>query len=193
MQIRGVIFDLDGTLVDSALDFAAMRRETGCPEGEGLLEYLETLAGPDQARVQSIIHRHEWEGAERAYWMPGALELLQYLQARAIPSAILTRNSREVTRHTLTRLGAPDIPALCREDAAPKPDPEGLLRIARDWQLPARDLVYVGDFRFDIEAAKHAGMHSALYLQDKNRDYADEADLRFTHFDELPTLLFRPA
>ena len=43
--------------------------------------------------------------------------------------------------------------------------------------------------RFDIEAANRAGMTSVLYLQENNRDYAGDADLVFSHFDELATWL----
>ena len=77
-HIRGLIFDLDGTLVDSGLDFAEIRRETGFPEGEGLLEHLQSVTDPcRKAEAEAIIERHELEGARRANWMPGAGELLQ--------------------------------------------------------------------------------------------------------------------
>ena len=68
-----IVFDLDGTLVDSSLDFAAMRAGTGCPDGVGLLEYVETLAtAAEREAAHAVIHRYEMEGAERATWIPGA-------------------------------------------------------------------------------------------------------------------------
>ncbi len=182
----GVIFDLDGTLVDSQLDFPAMRRETGCPEGTGLLEFLESLPdAPSRQRIQAVIHRHEMAGARIASWMPGALELLQALAGAGLPTGIVTRNSRPATQLTLELLGAPPLDLITREDAAPKPSPEGLLQLARRWELAPEQLVYIGDFRFDLEAAANAGMRSALYLQARNRDYAAAADRVFEHFDEL--------
>ena len=171
-----------------------MRRETGCPEGEGLLEYVDSLASLDeQEAALAVIHRHELAGAEQATWMPGAEALLARLCARGIPMAILTRNSREVSRLTLERLDCPIDFLVCREDAPPKPDPSGLLMIASRWDIQAGELAYIGDFRFDIEAANRAGMRSVLYLQDKNRSYAAKAALCFEHFEELEALLFRPS
>jgi FMN phosphatase YigB (HAD superfamily) len=64
----------------------------------------------------------------------------------------------------MERLGMPDIPLKAREDAAPKPDPEALLALAAQWRLSPAHCAYIGDFRYDIEAAQRAGMLPVLYL-----------------------------
>ena len=73
MKIHGVIFDLDGTLVDSGLDFPQMRREMGLPAGMPILEGLAEI-GPGERfnECLRILDRHEQEAAERATLMPGA-------------------------------------------------------------------------------------------------------------------------
>jgi len=163
-RLNAVIFDLDGTLVDSRLDFGAMRRELGAPSGLGLLEYIEALSSRRARReAMDIVHRHEVAGARAATWMPGAEEVLHALHARGVPTAIVTRNSRYVAELTMERLGMPPIPLKAREDAAPKPDPEALLALAMQWNLAPRHCAYVGDFRYDIEAAERAGMLPVLY------------------------------
>ena len=192
-RLRGIVFDLDGTLVDSALDFAAMRREIGCPEGTGLLEFVATLdSQAEREAAEAVIHRHEMAGAARATWMPGASKLLHRIALAGLPVGIVTRNSREAAGRTLAALEAPQLALVAREDARPKPDPDGLLQLARRWRLAPASLAYVGDFRFDIEAARRAGMTAVLYLQDRNRDYAGDADLVFSHFDQLADWLAPP-
>ena len=64
--MRGVIYDLDGTLMDSRLDFDAMRDEMGLPPGQPILETLETLESDLRQRCDEILKRHESKGADLA-------------------------------------------------------------------------------------------------------------------------------
>lgn len=161
---RAVIFDLDGTLADSRLDFAAIRREADVPDGIGLLEHIESLDCPtERDRVAAIVDRHEMAGAEAATWIHGAQEVLHGIHHRGLPTAIVTRNSRAAATRTMQRLRMPEIPLKAREDAPPKPDPTALLALASDWGLPPSDIAFVGDFHYDIEAAQRAGMIPMLF------------------------------
>lgn len=190
-QVRGIAFDLDGTLVDSALDFVAIRKELGFPGGVGLLEHIETLNDTDAvAHAHAVIGRHEMAGAMRASWMPGARLLLEALNDAGIPTAILTRNSRAATRKTCEALDIPISRIVTREDCAPKPDPEGLLRIARHFGLMPARMMYVGDFIDDLTAARRAGMAGCLYRNRKNSAFVSEANYVIDHFREL-AVLFR--
>jgi len=85
--IRGVIFDLDGTLVDSGLDFDLMRQEMQLPEGLSLLEAIDQLDDARAAECREILARHEWAGADQAHLMPGVREFLSQLTARGMPQA----------------------------------------------------------------------------------------------------------
>lgn len=183
--LEGIIFDLDGTLVDSRLDFAAIRHELDCPPGEDVLEFIDSLPEKHRAGAHQVVLRHERAGAERAVWMPGAQACLARLVAAGIPVGILTRNAREIAELTLRRLGASIETLLAREDAPPKPSPDGLLHIARDWGQSPQQLAYVGDFRFDLEAARHAGMAGVYYDPEDSAEHSALADVVINHFDEL--------
>lgn len=177
MVLRGVIFDLDGTLIDSRLDFDAMRREMGFPEGQLILEGVTALPeGERRNRCLAILHEHERRGAESATMMPGALEMIAGLSARSFPMAILTRNSRAMTRLALQRLQLDFSQVLTREDAPPKPDPAGLRHICQVWQMRVDEVLFVGDYLFDLRAGRAAGMATVLYAPDGPPDYAGEAD-----------------
>ncbi len=190
MNLRGVIFDLDGTLIDSGLDFAAIRRDLGFASDQLILETLNAMsAGAEKDRCLAVLREHELSGARRATLMPGADSLLDELDGRGIRKAILTRNSRESTGLSLNRMGLQFSPVMTREDAPAKPDPEGLLHICREWQVAVGEVLFFGDFLFDLQAGRNAGIRTVLYAPDERPEYCDQADFVIERFDEAVALV----
>jgi HAD superfamily hydrolase (TIGR01509 family) len=192
VTIRGMIFDLDGTLVDSGLDFPLMRREMGLPLGMPILEGLAEI--PQGERLDEclrILDRHEQEAAERATLMPGAGELLALLTAKNIFQGVLTRNSRMCTNRVLARLGVSIPCILTREDAPPKPDPAGLLKICSIWDAHVTEVIFMGDFLYDINCGRNAGMRTILFAPNETPHYSLLADFCVSSFDEAACLIER--
>lgn len=177
-KIKAVVFDLDGTLVDSKLDFSELRRRLGWPEHSLILEHLASLdCAVEKQRAEQIIIEFELEGARNASWMPNADLLLQRLHSRQMPMAILTRNMRQATDLCLQALKIPIQLVLTRDDAPAKPQPEGLWLIAEQLGIAPDELLYVGDYIFDIQTARNAGSYCCLYRYGDNHIYAGQADL----------------
>jgi len=192
MALQGIIFDLDGTLVDSGLNFALIRNDLGIPAGNPILEFLNELpTGDEKTRLLQILRNHELAGADRATLMPGVIELLSELERRKLFTGILTRNSREATDRSLKRLGLEFSQVLTREDCPHKPDPAGLLSICKSWGISPADVLYFGDFLFDLQAGQNAGMQTVLYAPESLPDYAHLADFTIGHFAESVGILDR--
>lgn len=160
--IRGVIFDLDGTLVDSRLDFDRMREEMQLPPEMAILEALTKLPAEHASRCHEILDRHEREGAARSQLLPGVVDLLQEVKQRNWHQAIVTRNSRPVTEATLRGVGLHFPHVLTRDDGPVKPHPWPIEKICREWQVQPEEVVMIGDYRFDIECGRAAGARTVL-------------------------------
>lgn len=176
-SLRGVIFDLDGTLVDSPLDFDQIRTDMGLSTGTPILEALAGVPeGTERARLQAILDAHELQAARDSVLFEGVVPLLDWIAARGFPAAVLTRNSRVCADLILRRFRLTFSHVLTREDAPPKPDPAGLLEICQRWRLPPRHVAFMGDYVFDLEAGRRAGMRTVLFAPQSLPSFAHQAD-----------------
>ena len=191
-MIAGIIFDLDGTLADSQLDFEAMRREMELPPNQPILEGIAHLPPASAARCREILHRHELAGAERARPLPGVAELFAAIERRGWRTAIATRNSREITALTLAKLSVSVELAMTRDDGPVKPDPWAVRHVCERWNVSPANVVVIGDYKFDIESGRAAGSHTVLLTHPHDpRRYPnhEQADLLLQSLEEYPRLL----
>src|SRR5579885_2787357 len=161
VRLRGVVFDLDGTLIVQELDFEAMRREIGLPSGTPLLEAVERLEGAGREAALGVLRRHELAAAETARLNPGVAAFLDWLAGRGVRTAVLSRNMRVAVEKVLRRCGLALDLVLAREDAPYKPSPEGLWQICAAWGVAPAEVLMVGDYLFDLQAGRNAGTRTA--------------------------------
>jgi len=183
-MIRGVIFDMDGTLTVPRIDFQALRRELGIMAGD-IVDYIKSADERERKRVEAILHRFEEDAAINAELQCGTRELLDALRARGIKLGLLTRNSRKSVATVMQKFRLAFDTTLTREDAAHKPSPEPVLRLARKWGLAPAEMLVVGDYIHDIRSGHSAGSKTALLVNDRVPEWAAEADHTIHRLDEL--------
>ena len=184
------IFDLDGTLTLPVHDFPAIRTALGMAESDfDILHFLASLPSAEAAARHARLIEIEYELADKTAAAPGAGRLLDQLLRRDARVGILTRNTREIALHTLGQIGlkgyftSDDI--LGRDEAAPKPHPEGIEKLLAAWGSAPDESVMVGDYLFDLQVGRAAG--TATIHVDRSRAFRwpELADLSVATLDEL--------
>jgi len=160
--VVGILFDMDGVLVQQRLDFPAIKREIFGDTSGFVLERMAELPPAARARADLILERHETAAAVEAEPMDGILPFLQWMEARCLKRGLVTRNSRKSVDLVLARLGLHFDAIVTREDGPPKPAPEPVWLGCRRMDLPPSEVLFVGDFEFDMLAGRRAGVRTVL-------------------------------
>lgn len=188
-SIRAVIFDMDGTLVRSDLDFDLIRREASVPEDIPMLEYLASAKDREKRKAREVLLRHENRAAQEASLLPGTRHVLNQLRNHAIPLGLLTRNSRRSVDLVLEKFGLKLDMTVSRDDATPKPSPEPVRIMADNFGTTPEQTLVVGDYLFDIQAARRAGARSAIVKTERNQEFRHLADTTLDTLNEVLNLI----
>jgi len=184
-QYRGVVFDLDGTLLDSmplVLEGLAMVVAPFRPR-PNRTEVMSSLGGPSEVCLRRLlggtVHltaalaaytRFLAEHESRTRLFRGARKLVRELHTAGIPLGIWTGRERSMTGARLRDLALQDCfdTLVCGDDlASHKPDPAGLLQIVRRWGMAPADVLFVGDSDQDFAGARAAGVPLVAIRHDR--------------------------
>ncbi|CAM6053783.1 unnamed protein product [Sphagnum tenellum] len=181
---KGIVFDLDGTLVDSlsttfdAFNDAIVKSGAKAKTPSEIMAYFGTgesqifakILG-DQYASAAFAHAREYlnRNLKRVPLHSGVGDLMEKLKSSSIPISIFTGRSWETTRLILEHHGWLDrfITVIAHDHVTePKPSAEGLLLALSRMRLEPEEVFFVGDSPVDILAAKRAGSSSIAALWD---------------------------
>lgn len=206
-RLRGVVFDMDGTLTVPVIDFPAMYRavlgedeyrriKAENPTGIDILHHIENWSPDKQRHAYQTIADFERQGLDRLQIMPGTAQLCGFLDSKKIRRGLITRNIKEAVDLFHNRFGITFSPALSREFRPYKPDPGPLLHICSTWEVQPNEVMMVGDsLKDDVACGKRAGAFTCL-LDETERYSADDfaksnlqPDFRVSSLTEVLSLL----
>ncbi len=184
IRFQAILFDLDGTLLDTLTDLAnsmnSVLRGHGLPTypiddyryfvGEGLEELVRRVLPENQVNDQTVSeylsamkleYSKRWADNTKPY--PGIPDLLTELEKLALPTAVLSNKSDEFTQITVKSLlphWSFKVVRGLQASALPKPDPNSALEIAGELQIQPGNILYLGDTNIDMQTANAAGMYA---------------------------------
>ena len=180
---------MDGTLTHAIHDFDAIRETLGLPTGKPILETLAALPPNDAANIKAQLDELEYQIADRATAQPGATELLQCLTDSGATIGILTRNGKGIAHRTLDacelRHFFEDDNVVSRDCCTPKPDGAGVNLLLQRWKASRESAVIVGDYLFDLEAGRNAGVTTVHLDVTAEFPWPDKSDVCVKTLSEL--------
>lgn len=182
-SVRAIIFDLDGTLIDSKLDLVhsvnATLRELKRPDlseeiissyiGNGAPVLVAKSLGPDTApteldrALKFFLTYYESHKMDHTCAYPGVAEALEHLSA--MPMAVLTNKPERISVRILEALGlAKYFRAIYGGNtfSTKKPDPLGVNTILREFSARPNEALLIGDSEVDVQTARNANIFSAV-------------------------------
>ena len=216
MKANLVLFDLDGTLLDTAPDLAyalnCQRQQHGLAElpeqqirpyaSHGTTGLLKVGFDMDKSHAQYAQYVEEYLAIygqvfnRQPQLFAGISELLAQLQAAGIAWGVVTNKHRQFSQPLLESLGllAQASCLICGNDVQqPKPAPEGLLKACQDASVAPQQAIYVGDAQRDIAAGIAAGMPTVVamygYLSEHDQPELWGANYAIQHPQQLMQLL----
>lgn len=193
-SVDSVLFDLDGTLVETNIDFPLMKREMArlamdagmsahdiagldiLGVADSAVRFLTDQRRPDdaerlRAEAMRILEEIELRHAHETQEIPFARELVSHLRDHGIAIGIVTRNCRPASELSL---GIANILAdvlICREDSTNhKPHPEPVLLALSRLHADPRNSIMVGDHIMDMQGGKAAGTRTIGFLRPGRAD-----------------------
>lgn len=182
---RAVLFDLDGTLVDTAPDLGyalnillqrhgksalsdVIIRPVASHGSKGLLGLGFGITPQDiqfAALREEYLDIYDQVFTRSPCLFEGMAEVLQEVEGRGMPWGIVTNKPRRFTQRLVQAMGLNPACVVSGDDAPqPKPSPATLLLACGQIAVPPQDCIYIGDAERDIQAGKAAGMKTAVAL-----------------------------
>lgn len=207
-EIRGVLLDVDGTLLDTreyiylAVEHATRvhgfptptREHVGKAVGRMFDDFYEYVLGVkiDFSPIQKTHHEFQLAHPELSKAFPNVVETLRMLKLRGIKLGAVTNRRRKTAEPTLHAANLYELfdVSVCGDDIEfNKPDPRHLLSALESLHLPPEAAVMVGDTDIDIEAGRRAGTRTVRVTYGFEGENREKADFEIADFKELLSIV----
>ena len=156
-MIKLAIFDMDGTVFKSYLDWLTIREELDIPPGGNILEEIYKDNRVDTKRLE-ILENYEKENTLKTEPINGISDFIIFLKRENIATVLLTNNNRENTCYLLDKFHLDFDLVVTRELRLWKPDPEAFFHVMKKVGSTAEETISIGDSHYDVKASQRANV-----------------------------------
>ena len=201
VSIRGIIFDMDGTLTLPVLDFRGLRTKLGMDASTDILTFADSHPPDKKKEIYQMIHDWEVEGINNMKLRPHLHQLFYFLKEEQFNVALLTRNNRTGVDAFIKKFLQDDNRGvfksesdifsivLTRDFTPVKPHPAPLHHICSKWNVSEESVIFVGDDVQDIECGNRAGSVSVLVNKPNNGNVREISDFNIDSLSEIVDML----
>jgi HAD superfamily hydrolase (TIGR01509 family) len=190
-----ILFDWDGVIADTSLDFSEIRQKYYGDRRAMLLEDAGQLSSDMAAALMSDLREIEMRGAREAEPVPGIFEILDWVREMGIPWAVVSRNSRDSIFEAARTIGV-ELPEVVRsrdDGSRVKPDPSALIETCELLGASPCQTLLIGDYIYDMIGARRAGMRGVLVREEFDHDWTQWLERSYGSMSELRSDLLSPA
>ena len=193
-EASAILFDWDGVIAETKLDFSGIREKYYGGRRAMLLEDAPTLPPDLREALMRDLRELEMDGAYGSKAVPGIFEILEWVESRRIPWAVVSRNCRDsiVAAAESCGIGLPEIVRSRDDGEAVKPDPQALLETSAHLGVPPSQTLFIGDFIYDMIGARRTGMRGVLVRRAIEPDWSPWLECAYTSMAQLRDELRSP-
>jgi len=188
-RIKSAIFDMDGTLFKSHLDWLQIREELQLNPGDNILKEIYLKDQVDYRRL-AILEKFERENTLKTEPIDGIAPFLDYLNSKKILTILLTNNNQKNTSYLLSKFNLRFHLVITREMNLWKPEPDAFFYIMKEYGFEPDNLISIGDSHYDIKASREANLkHIFLIKKAKTLEIEDPDIILFKDYYDLKKIL----
>ena len=195
-MIKLAIFDMDGTVFESYLDWGNIKKELCIEKGNILKEIYNNSVDYEKLK---ILEKHEEQNTLKTRPLNGVSEFISFLRKNKIETSLITNNSKKNTDYLLDKFKIKFDVIITREIRFWKPEPDAFFYLMDLYKCKPKEILSIGDSHYDIIASKKAGISDVFVVKKNIKDgvghiiqddkrFLNERIVFFTNYFELKNI-----
>jgi HAD superfamily hydrolase (TIGR01509 family) len=188
MALKLAVFDMDGTVFESYLNWKEIKQELNLTN-KNILKEIYKKSPPDYKKLQ-ILEKYEEENTKKTKPIPGISQFITFLKSRNINTGLTTNNNKNITEFLLEKYNLRFDTVITREMNLWKPDPDPFIHLMRLYNCHPEETLSIGDSHYDIQAAIKSHIPN-IFIKKSERimEFIQDNMVLFEDYFELKTII----